>query len=186
MSLAEKALEALDGRSNLQKEVRDIIDSYKGDNPDNYKDYALIDIAEQVSEFKADAMAKCTVEPGVVSKEDNKKINNVINDISRITREILGHSIVLKSRKGGYVYGYKEAEPRKPKSPRPKCEDDASMTEVVLTDRVISLEGEIRNLKEAINDPDLHMLERIIRACTEKYGPVETSKAVVKTIKDHC
>jgi len=41
-------------------------------------------------------------------KDRRKRVNNVVNDVSRIVREGIGHSIVCKSRKGGYVYEAKE------------------------------------------------------------------------------
>ena len=43
-----------------------------------------------------------------------KEVNNVINDVSRICREEVGKSIVLKSRKGGYVYHAVDPNPRVP------------------------------------------------------------------------
>ena len=41
-----------------------------------------------------------------------KQANNVVNDISRITREKIGLSIRLKSRKDGYIYTAEEPKPR--------------------------------------------------------------------------
>jgi len=44
-----------------------------------------------------------------------KRVNNLINDVSRICREMTGKSIRCTSRKGGYVYEALELAPRKSK-----------------------------------------------------------------------
>ena len=81
-----------------------------------------------------------------------KKINNVINDVSRICRECIGKSIVLKSRKDGYVYMAKE--PIKRPS---KAEDDdhgvggaRSSATLTPTARVDYLEAEIMELRKKL------------------------------------
>lgn len=63
-------------------------------------------IAEICAAFKKESKEKETL---IYNKEDQelfrKRVNNIINDVSRICRDLLGYTIVNKKRKGGeYAY----------------------------------------------------------------------------------
>ena len=104
--------------ATLQSTVRDFIqttvrDGYSG------KD-AADRVAASVTDFRE------SIEPSILASTDQKgmrkKRDNVINDVSRICRELLGYSIVCTSRKEG-IYEAQVPAPRKvaasPATPSP-------------------------------------------------------------------
>jgi hypothetical protein len=108
-TLHDLAIEALTSGASVQAEVRDIL--AKTDETT-----ALVIISTQLAQFRTD------VEHIVNSSDDpssvRKKANNIVNDVSRICREVTGKSIVCTSRKGGnYVYEAKTPTPRATPSP---------------------------------------------------------------------
>lgn len=105
--IRDEALRAMKDKGTLQAIVRELLGSKKVYPTEAH---TLNIICEGVAQFK---------EASILSDEyfNNRKatekiVNNIINDVSRICREITGYSIKLKSRKGGYKYEPVKYEPR--------------------------------------------------------------------------
>ena len=102
-SLVATAMDALITGNNLQSVVREMIMS---------DTKSLDTVAEAVGVFRYEAEAFINEDPDSVLAR-RKRVNNIVNDVSRICREITGKSIVIKSRKDGFVYTVREPKPRK-------------------------------------------------------------------------
>ena len=109
MSLSSEAMLALESKGKLQETVREICDRHAPTDSGQI-------IANEVSKFRADAAD--WIDKGDVQAR-RKQVNNVINDISRICRELIGKSIVCVSRKGGHRYEAQEPKARAPATPTP-------------------------------------------------------------------
>lgn len=110
MAILDAMLNSLRYGSSVQKEVREFFEGEDG---------KLEDIASAVARVCADFKRDSELEISILSIEDKKdyrkRTNNIINDVSRICREMLGYSIVnTKRSKGVYEYAAvlydKEAE----------------------------------------------------------------------------
>ena len=112
--LIDAAVDAVHSSGKVQSIVRDFL------NDCTDKEYALEIIAESVGTFRKD------MEVWIDNDTDKRKrVNNVINDVSRICREAVGYSIQCKTRKGGeWVYTPVERAPRAtPGTPEPSKMD---------------------------------------------------------------
>lgn len=110
MSLAQAAAESLTGKVSLQSEIRKIVDTHNDLGAGN-------EIADQMSEFRA--VSQTWIDQGSTPEEvqsRQKQVNNVINDVSRICRQLIGKSIVCKSRKN-HTYEAVEPKPRRTSIP---------------------------------------------------------------------
>ena len=110
MSLAQAAAEALTGKVSLQSEIRKIVDTHNDLG-------AASEIADQMSEFRS--ASQTWIDQGGNAEEvqsRQKQVNNVINDVSRICRQLIGKSIVCKSRKH-HTYEAVEPTPRRTSVP---------------------------------------------------------------------
>lgn len=104
--LSDAAIGALEGRNNLQSEIRNIVDN-------NDPSFAADIIAKEVGVFRSEAQPWIQAADTTESiAHRRKQVNNIINDISRICRDSIGKSIVLVSRKGGYTYDAIDPKPR--------------------------------------------------------------------------
>lgn len=105
--ITTEGMAAVEGSSTIQATVREIFRVYE--SPEN----ALAVIAGGVGQLKTTAEAHIGTYCDNESEARNKRkaVNNVINDISRICRNITDKSIVLAKREGG-SYEYRVAEPR--------------------------------------------------------------------------
>ena len=107
MTIASAAMDAMRGGSNLQLTVRHFITDHSdvegvlwtGDQ-----------IARQVTEFRKEAERFLKSCDDSDQDTERKRMNNIINDVSRICRKELGQSIVCTSRKTG-TYGARAASP---------------------------------------------------------------------------
>jgi hypothetical protein len=107
--LTDQCCTAVMENSKMQEQIRDFIDLHKLEGRSNEA------IAEVVAQVCTDFRAK--IEPwlnteGADRKARSKRVNNVINDISRISRTLLDSSIVCVTRKGGHVYAPATPKPR--------------------------------------------------------------------------
>ena len=113
--LATRCLDALSTGVSVQQEVRTIISAHTR-NED-----ASLYIAEQMGKYREAADKIIDAAPEEQRKSLMKRVNNVVNDVSRICRDEMGISIKLKARKGGYVY---KPEAWVPTVREPKPSDD--------------------------------------------------------------
>jgi len=72
-------------------------------------------VCAAVAEFKGYTEENMP-EDAMEAQGHRKRVNNLINDVSRICREMTGKSIRCTSRKGGYVYEALEPAPRTSKT----------------------------------------------------------------------
>lgn len=100
---------ALKGNGSLQSVVRDIL------NENHNSDSGLRVICVGVADFRneQEPCIRGAIDPAA----ERKKVNNIINDISRICREITGKSIVATKRKPSFVYEPKEPVSKAKASP---------------------------------------------------------------------
>ena len=105
MSIASAAWDSVTGKNTLQTEVREVLAS-------GTSDCTLPIICSEVQIFKKEANEKQLSLTPEASKIFQKTVNNIINDISRICREVTGKSIVCTSRKEA-TYDAREPKPRK-------------------------------------------------------------------------
>lgn len=113
MSIHDAMINSLRYGTRVQKEVRNFIECEEG----RLKEDIANAIAKVCSDFKNESERDeipltATAEEKKVYR---KRINNIINDVSRICREMIGFAIVNAKRTKG-VYEYK-AVPYIPKSP---------------------------------------------------------------------
>lgn len=184
--------------TTLQSTVRDFIqttvhEGYSG------KD-AADSVASSVTDFRE------SIEPTILASTDQKgmrkKRDNVINDVSRICRELLGYSIVCTSRKEG-IYEAQVPAPRKttayisPASPSPadvctRIHFDPSKHAVVPR-TVRDFENSVSTLKSegvlphttAVLDVSLsckEILEFLVR--TSSYSLKDFGMAVMELVKE--
>lgn len=178
-ALNEKCLEALRCGVSIQQSVRKVLSTMMPEN-------ASAHIAEEMGLFRqaADTIIDAApVGPGQVAVR--KRVNNVINDVSRICREEIGKSIKLKSRKGGYVYTAEDWEP-KPKAIPVPAESSDNETIKKLEQKVNELKAKVA-IKEAIlgvyrdtlSDPTKAMEELVSRGTAVN----DLGKAVVEVMR---
>lgn len=111
MSLYAHAVEALESTGTVQGFVRETLaEIHEGSAR---RDEIKAEITEEMSKFKQ--WSEDTYLPTQVDRKDvpagRKRVNNVINDVSRICRAEAGFSVQLTSRKGGYKYHAVDAPP---------------------------------------------------------------------------
>jgi hypothetical protein len=102
-----------------------------------------------------------------------KKANNIVNDISRICRKEVGHTIKCKKRKPVYVY---EAEVVTPKEPAPSSPPPAPTVDVTDEEKE-ALRVELKRLKGFLESP-----EAALQYCVDVFGLEETGKAAVEVL----
>jgi len=186
-NIVESAHGALKGGANVQKSVREAL--VEGDKPMNE---VLDDIAVAVSIFKEGSEDQLEHIGDLDVKKYRKQVNNIINDISRIVREATGRSIVLKSRKGGYVYTHEEAKVPRPRAPRttltgvggPRRSASASAADTVAMDelrgQLTLVMGKLKALEDDFkNDP-----HAIIWRLLGNHGADKVGSVVVECLKD--
>ena len=98
--IVEHAIVATKSGGSVQETVRKVLTT----QPEKE---ALSTVCGAMVEFRT-TMEEWINSDDELVKDRRKRVNNVVNDVSRIVREGIGHSIVCKSRKGGYVYEAKE------------------------------------------------------------------------------
>jgi len=112
MSFVDNAIEAVMGNDKFQSYIRETIISAHSTSADKLhgKTYIATDLAEKVTEFRR------AIEPWVQDPEfkhevadRRKKVNNIINDTSRICRELLGFTVKCTSRKN-HLYSAEKVE----------------------------------------------------------------------------
>jgi hypothetical protein len=119
MSLAHDALEAFDKGALLQSKVRKFIETTLPHSTSPSEIASLI--AEEMGVFRGLLQTQIDEEDDPKTRTSMiRRANNIVGDVSRITREEIGLTIKLKSRKGGFVYTAREPTPRTPKTPKPK------------------------------------------------------------------
>lgn len=121
MSLSAAAIEAVKNNASVQQEVRDIIANYNG--PETL-------IAKEITIFRRDIEGWIDQASGSAeTKLRRKQVNNIINDVSRICRELIGKSIVCTSRKN-HTYEAKEpvARTTRAKTPSPVLATNSPIT----------------------------------------------------------
>lgn len=97
MSFIDKAIEAVMGNDKFQTYVRTFITSHSSDVG---LSCCADTVAVEIGNFRG--AIEPWVQEGETRKEVNdrrKKVNNIINDTSRISRELLGFTIKCTSRK---------------------------------------------------------------------------------------
>ena len=107
MSLSKSAFKALEGKQSIQEDVRAIVDKH------DRKLKAAEEIAEEVGSFRRYAEAwiqSATGDEDTIAKR-RKVVNNVCNDISRISRDLTGYTIQCGSRKD-HIYEARVPNPR--------------------------------------------------------------------------
>ena len=93
------AISACQKGHEFQKGIRELMEEPTTD------EWTLVEV---VSNFRND------IERWAVTAERKKKVNNIVNDISRICRGTYGKSIVCKKKKP--AYRYEAVEPRAKKA----------------------------------------------------------------------
>ena len=131
VTIMEAAMKAAQGAGTVQAAVRETFTSQGVVD-------GLKTVCSAVAEFKTEMDTKDV---------DKKVVNNIINDISRISREVTGLSIVLKSRKGGFVYSARSPKPRATK-PKATLTPPASVGPVFGAAEKDLLEKRIRDLED--------------------------------------
>jgi hypothetical protein len=137
--LVEMAVDASKTGGKLQSSVRKFIEDRL--EIENYGEVAAR-VGDVITIYRNE------IEDWVMQNETKirrKVVNNIINDVSRICRDELRHSIVCTKRKGGYVYEAKEIAPKTttlftggPTIPMPPAVD---------------YEEELRDLKRQVSTP---------------------------------
>ena len=103
--LAIDMMDGLTSATSIQKSVRDTLESALSVNT------GLREVCGAVAEFKTYTEEHMPTD-AIDAQGQRKRVNNLINDVSRICREVTGKSIRCTSRKGGYVYEALEPAPR--------------------------------------------------------------------------
>jgi len=101
--IVEHAIVATKSGGSVQETVRKVLTT----QPEKE---ALSTVCGAMVEFRTTMEDWINSDPTLV-QDRRKRVNNVVNDVSRIVRESIGHSIVCTSRKGGYVYKAKPWTP---------------------------------------------------------------------------
>jgi hypothetical protein len=111
---AQAAVSTIEGQK-LQSMVREFI-AERSTCSFPWHQIEIVDsVAEAVTEYRGH-IQEWILEEEKERQSRQKKVNNVINDISRICRELLNHSIICKSKKGGNVYEAVEVEEKAPRT----------------------------------------------------------------------
>ena len=111
MAILDAMLNSLRYGSSVQKEVREFIEGEDG----RLKEGIASAVARVCANFKRDSELEISILSIEDKKDYRKRTNNIINDVSRICREMLGFSIV-NTKRSKRVYEYaavrydKEAE----------------------------------------------------------------------------
>ena len=103
--LAIDMVEGLKSATSIQESVRNTL-HFASTQPEG-----LSEVCAAVAEFKTFTEERINPDSEEAQGE-RKRVNNLINDVSRICRELTGKSIRCTSRKDGYVYEALEPAPR--------------------------------------------------------------------------
>ena len=127
--LSKVAIDSIEGSVSVQASVRHILNTCT-------EERALIVLCHEMAEFRTEAeqiiILNTSGDAGVL----RKKVNNIINDVSRITSEVTGKSIICTSRKGGYKFEAKDRVKRATLKPLPFVEEEEPVEDVDIEDRV--------------------------------------------------
>jgi hypothetical protein len=180
-ALNEKCLEALRCGVSIQQSVRKVLSIMHEDNAADH-------IAEEMGLFRQAADTIIDAAPaGSEQVAVRKRVNNVINDVSRICREEIGKSIKLKARKGGYVYKAEDWEPKPKATPSPAAAVSSDVETInKLKEQISELEGKlalknslVEMYREAFKDPTKTMEELVSRGTSVN----DLGKAVVEVMR---
>jgi uroporphyrinogen-III decarboxylase len=116
-------------------------------------------------------------------KARRKAVNNICNDVSRISRDLLGHTIRCTSRKGGYIYTATQYEPVVSTTVEPSIAVSAVRA---LTTEVDKLKHELAGQKglvgayRALMEAPAALASRMI----EDHGREAAGQAMVAALKE--
>jgi hypothetical protein len=97
--IVDNAMNALESGSKIQTSVRGFLE----DSPlEPYSKSQIV--AQAMSEFRTRAEDWINSQPDEFLKENRKKANNIVNDVSRICRNSVGYSIKCSKRAPDYEY----------------------------------------------------------------------------------
>ena len=139
--MADQCCVAVMENSKMQEQIRDFITDKLGD-ASFCPDAIACSVADVCTDFRAKIEPWLNTE-GACRKTRTKRVNNVINDISRISRELIGVSIRCASRKGGHLYVASEPKPRATRTVAGVPVEDP---------RIESMRDEIRNLEQTVKE----------------------------------
>lgn len=189
--IAAEGMAAIEGSTTIQATVREIFRIYET------HEHALDIIAGGVGQLKTTAEAHIGAYCSDASEARNKRkaVNNVINDISRICRNVTDKSIVLAKREGG-SYEYRVAEPRPRKGAVPEGEPIKgtltspvpafTATEGALLDRIATLEDELKIAEAQVanwRSAPLHSPDSTLLRMIENFGEETFGELVVNAIR---
>lgn len=97
--IVDSAMNALESGSKIQTSVRGFLEDSRLEPYDK----SLI-VAQAMSEFRTRAEDWINSQPDEFLKENRKKANNIVNDVSRICRNSVGYSIKCSKRAPDYEY----------------------------------------------------------------------------------
>lgn len=163
MSILESAKASLEGSSSLQQAVRDVLS-----DPELTNNARKMNIVTQVEAFKEWAMEQTSDDPTY-----QKKVNNIINDISRICTDKKGFAVRLQSRRSGYTYKTVDVE-----FPPVKAKKAILYTPTDLTGKVNLLTDE--GLKSAVKVIPIKIMTEFLR----QYDKSELSDIMKKALRD--
>ena len=145
-NLTDKAMEALKAGSGFQTEIRGFIDHLVDDGGFS-NESAAMSVAAEVGTFRDYAKIWIDSEPSE-KKMRTKQTNNICNDVSRITRGMLGYTIKCTQKKPWYQYTATEWT----KPERSTTSLTAPVSAAAVNDTEIDdLKAEIETLKEVRN-----------------------------------
>jgi len=178
-NLTDKAMEALKAGSGFQSEIRGFI-NHLVDDGGYGNESAAVAVANEVSTFRDLAQAWIDTDPSE-KKARTKQTNNICNDVSRITRGMLGYTIKCTQKKPWYVYT--ATEWTKPERSTTSLTAPVSAASVADTE-IDDLKAEIETLKEVRNryrelwkSP-----ESIIKQAVEDYDAEVIGRALIEKI----
>lgn len=160
------AMEALNGGTSLQAVIRNKL----SEDIDTLANVS--EIANSISIFRNEA--ETVIEASLDMPRTRKAVNNIVNDVSRIVRELTGYSIKLKTRKGGYKY---QPELFCPKAPKPKPIGSSVLGTETLDEATIRiLYKEIKSLKAEIatQAKSIRALKTVAKDTEEFYKDLPT------------
>ena len=171
--MADQCCVAVMENSKMQEQIRTFICEEQEAGVDSAT--ISFNVADVCTDFRAKIEPWLNTEGGC-RKTRTKRVNNVINDISRISRELIGVSIRCASRKGGHLYVASEPKPRATRT----------VAGVPVEDLFIeSMRDEIRNLEQTVKEyaKILSSPESAIDYLSEDFELEEIAKVVLEKMK---
>lgn len=177
MSFIDKAIEAVMGNDKFQTYVRTFITSHSSDVG---LSCCADTVAVEIGNFRG--AIEPWVQEGETRAEVNdrrKKVNNIINDTSRISRELLGFTIKCTSRKNHH---YEAVLP----APRSKSEPSELLPgkPLVITKDMVPESVRLDIIVEGINTTIKENPDWLVERLIDEHGPSAIGVEVARILRE--